>query len=124
MEIYGQAINRYYVWCNASSEQGLSLAYAVLHGCPLISDVDFQQICSCWRMTSINIVDVLVQAWPASRTTWTATRVSETEFCFRPETLALLMKLLIAVKMPEAAERGDIVELVPPAEECRWLRDR
>jgi hypothetical protein len=91
---------------------------------PLMYGNRFRKMCDNWHVGSVNDADTAVAACPPCPLTWTATRDGKTVFYFRPETIALLMKVLIAVKLPDLVDKGDAAELVPSAEGCRWLQDR
>ena len=97
---------------------------SVFYAWPLIYDDSFQQMLSCFGLHSANDVDAATDAWVPTSFSWAATRDGKTEIYFRPETVALLMKVSIAVRIPDMLERGDAVELVPLVDQCRWLRDR
>jgi hypothetical protein len=124
MEIYGQATNRYEVWCAHAAKLGTNFYFTVLNALPLMYGNRFPQMCNYWHVGSVNDADAAVAACPPFPLTWTATRDGKTVFNCLPETLALLTKVLIAVKLPELVGKEDAVELVPSAEGCRWLQDR
>lgn len=54
---------------------------------------------------------------------WTATRDGKTRFFFRPETIGLLIKVLMAMKMSDLLQREEVDGLVPTVDECQWLTD-
>ena len=124
MGISDEAKSRFQVTCAHAAKLGADYSISVFFAWPLIYDNSFQQMLSCFGLHSANDVDAATDAWVPISVSWTATRDGKTEFYFRPETMALLMKVLIAVRMPDMFERGDAVELVPLVEQCRWLSDR
>ena len=124
MAISDEAKSRFQVTCAHAAKLGADYSLSVFFAWPLMYSTSFQQMLSCFGLHSANDVDAATDAWVPTSLSWAATRDGKTESYFRPETMALLMKVLIAVRMPDMLERGDAVELVPLVEQCRWLRDR
>ena len=108
-----------------SYSKNRNLFYPIMMALPFFFDpARFKRLTGFWSLTSFSAVDAVIDSSADALFSWTSDDDDNFPGNACPETIKLIMKSHLAVKLAQLVDRGDIVELVSPVANCPWIQDR